>query len=131
MTAVARKLQIRQGQVLLNDSSGVVTSGIAEHVVCGESLSPRISLAVKTAQKMNLHVVVMTTAWIDGCKEKERLVSSDDCVLLAPVPHETLLREIVRRKESVKITGHQVAGERETNWRGEMPARLTRIPGAG
>ncbi|CDF36721.1 DNA topoisomerase 2-binding protein 1, partial [Chondrus crispus] len=131
VAAVARKLQRGRGKVLPHDARGVVTSGVATHVVCGESLSAGGRRVVETAQKVNSHVVIVTTTWIDACLQEERLVPVTDCVLFAPVPHETPLREMLRRKVSVTITGHQMSAEREPNRRRDVLARLTRGLGAG
>lgn len=130
VSAVGLKLQRGRGKVLPHDGRGVVTSGVATHVVCGESLPAGGRRVVDTARKHNAHVVVVTTAWLDACLQEERLLPVTDCVLFAPVPHETPLREMLRRRLSVTITGHQVPGERAPNRRRDVLARLTRVLGA-
>lgn len=128
--AIRVKLQRGRGKVLPHDGRGVVTSGVATHVVCGESLPAGGRRVVDTARKLNAHVVVVTTAWLDACLQEERLLPVADCVLFAPVPHETPLREMLRRRLSVTITGHQMPDEREPNRRRDVLARLTRVLGA-
>lgn len=130
VTTVAEKLQRGRGKVLPHDARGIVTSGVATHVICGESLSAGGRRVVETARKLNPMVVVVTTTWIDACLLEERLVPVTDCVLFSPVPHETPLREMLRRQTSVTITGHQVPNEREPNRRRDVLARLTRLLGA-
>lgn len=130
VAAVRQKLQRGRGKVLAYDSRGVVSSGVATHVVCGESLAAGARRLVEAARARNSHVVVVTVEWIDACLQAEQLVRVEDCVLYAPVPHETPLRDMLRSKVSVTITGHQ-SQDGVLNARRDILSRLARLLGAG
>lgn len=130
VTAVRQKLQRGRAKVLAHDGRGVVSSGVATHMVCGDSLSAGAKRLVEAARARNRHVVVVTVDWIDACLHRERLERVEACVLFTPVPHETPLRDMLRSKVSVTISGHQEANE-HPNARREVLARLARLLGAG
>eukprot|EP00177_Eucheuma_denticulatum_P003652 GFKZ01006617.1.p1 GENE.GFKZ01006617.1~~GFKZ01006617.1.p1 ORF type:complete len:589 (+),score=72.82 GFKZ01006617.1:121-1887(+) len=130
VAAVRQKLQRGRAKVLAHDARGVVSSGVATHMVCGDSLSAGAKRLVEAARARNRHVVVVTADWIDSCLHRERLVRVETCVLFSPVPHETPLRDMLRSKVSVTISGHQQANEKP-NARRDVLARLARLLGAG
>lgn len=130
VSTVRQKIQRGRGKVLAYDSRGVVSSGVATHVICGESLAAGARRLVDAARAKNSHAVVVTVEWIDACLQAEHLVRVDDCVLYAPVPHETPLRDMLRSKVSVTITGHQ-SQDGVLNARRDILSKLARLLGAG
>lgn len=128
--SVRQKLQRGRGKVLAHDGRGVVSSGVATHVVCGESLSAGAKRLVDLARESNQHVVVVTPEWIDACIQADKLVRINRCVLYTPVLHETPLRDMLRSRISVTITGHQ---ERRCplNCKRQVISKLARLLGAG
>lgn len=127
---IAVKLQRGRAKVLQHDETGVVTSGVATHVICGESLPAGSKKLIEHAQEQNKYATVVSTAWVDTCLDENTLMPTSDCVLYEPVLFETPLTGFVSGTVNITISGHQIKDDLVMNRRREVLSRLARVLGA-